>query len=79
MKDKVYMVVTVAENGKNLSYVLDVAGSCNLVSVLAGIRGLTSANVCKSKKTAAEIADDWNECYKANGTYMYAVSEEETA
>lgn len=72
MKDKVYMVVTVTENGKNVSYVLDASGSCNLVSVLAGIRGLTSANVCKSKKAAAEIADDWNECYKANGTYMYA-------
>lgn len=79
MKDKVYMVVTATENGKNVSYVLDVAGSCNLVSVLAGIRGLTTANVCKSKKAAAEIAGDWNECYKANGTYMYAISEEATA
>lgn len=79
MKDKVYMVVTVTENGKHFSYVLGAPGSNNLVSVLAGIRGLTSANVCKSRKAAAEIADDWNESYKANGTYMYAMSEGVTA
>lgn len=79
MKDKIYMVVTVTKNGKNVSYVLGVSGTSNLVSVLSGIRGLTSANVCKSKRAAAEISDDWNECYKANGTYMYAVSEEATA
>lgn len=79
MKDKVYIVVTTTENGKNVSFAVDFAGSCNLVSVLASIPGLTSANICKSKKAAAEIADDWNECYKANGTYMYAVNEEKTA
>lgn len=79
MKDKVYIVVTATENGKNISYALDFAGSCNLVSVLAGIPGLTSANVCKSKRAAAEIADDWNECYKANGTYLFDTREGATA
>lgn len=77
MKDKIYMVVSVTENGKHVAYVLNTSGSNNLVSVLAGVRGLTSANVCKTRKAAAEIANDWNERYKANGTYMYA--EEETA
>lgn len=79
MKDKVYMVVTVTESEKNFSYVLCVSGSSNLVSVLSGIRGLTSANVCKSRKAAAEIAECWNDGYKANGTYMFSAGEEATA
>ena len=79
MKDKVYMVVTITEDGKYISYVLDAPGSYNLVSVLSGIRGLTSANVCKSRKAAAEIAECWNDGYKANGTYMFSDGEEATA
>lgn len=79
MKDKVYMVVTVTKNGKHVSYVLDVPGSYNLVSVLSGIQGLTSANICKNKKAAAEIVEYWNKCYKTNGTYLFDVREEATA
>lgn len=78
MKDKVYLVVTVTEDSKHISYVLDIPGSNNLVSVLSGIRGLTSANVCKSRKAAVEIAEYWNESYKANGTYMFSAGEEAT-
>ena len=29
----------------------------------------TSMNVCNTWKAARQLADQWNECYKNNGTY----------
>lgn len=67
MNKTLFMVVTCEDNGKLWSYAIKVPGSYNLVSVLAGIGGIKTANICQTYKRAQEIADCWNQTYKANG------------
>ena len=52
--------------------VLRVSSDNNILSVLSSIGGLKSANAFPSKKQAEEVAELWNECYKRNGTYLFA-------
>ena len=81
-----YLAVTV-EQGKNethfdgaheragagyYSCVIKVSENDNLASVLTRIGGLKHASIMPSKARAAEAANYWNDCYKANGTYFYA-------
>lgn len=65
-----YIVVTVEENKKYYSYVIIVYESENLVRKL-NIPNITHANLFHSKKRAKEVAQSWNDSYKANGTYMF--------
>jgi hypothetical protein len=71
MNKNVFMVVSVSENGKNYAYALRFGANNNLVSVLSRIANLVSANVCDTWTAAKEIANAWNEAYKANGTYLF--------
>ena len=71
MNKNVFMVVSVSENGKNYAYALRFGACNNLVSVLSHIANLVSANVCDTWAAAKEIANAWNEAYKANGTYLF--------
>jgi hypothetical protein len=71
MNKNVFMVVSVSENGKNYAYALRFGSNNNLVSVLSSIANLVSANVCDTWTAAKEIANAWNEAYKANGTYLF--------
>ena len=45
------------------------SGNNNFLSVLDGIGGLKTVNICSSFKEAEAIAADWNEGFKLNGTY----------
>ncbi len=74
MKDKmINLVLAYNNNGGNFATACKVSNMINLYTFLndqtSGIISLKSANVCNSYKEAQEIADHWNECYKANGTY----------
>lgn len=71
MSKKIYLALTIEENGKFYSYVLETKSNRNLVSVFAGIRGLVSANVCDTLRKANEIVRAWCDAYKANGTYLF--------
>ena len=53
------------------SYVVKCSESDNLKSKLDGIGGLQSVNICPTKKRAAELVTFWNDCHKANGTYLF--------
>lgn len=53
------------------SYVARCTEMDNLQSVLSRIGGLIQANMCGTKKRAAEIVTAWNAAYKANGTYLF--------
>lgn len=53
------------------AYVLKVNENQNLVSELDAITGLVSANLCHTKKWAAELVNFWNARYKRNGTYLF--------
>lgn len=71
MNKNVFMVVSVSENGKMYAWAFKVAACQNLVDVLSSIKNLLTANVCDTLKAAKEIASDWNEAYKRNGTYLF--------
>lgn len=71
-KTTTWLVVSTTENGKHCAFTLPVGGADNLCTVLERVPGLTSANICASKQDAQEIAGEWNECYKRNGSYLYA-------
>ena len=65
-----WLAVQIQENGKFYACIMRVGESDNLVSKLS-LKGFTTANICKSKKQAAEIVTFWNEAHKANGRYMF--------
>ena len=70
MDKNTYIVVSIQEDGKNYAYVIKHHNSNNLINVL-GIKGISHANICDTKKEAYRIAEYWNGCYKKNGTYMF--------
>jgi len=79
-KNKTWLAVTITQNGKYYSYAVSVPGSDNLCAVFHRITGLTAANICATKKDAADLVAFWNSCYKADGSYMFGEWEmEETA
>lgn len=52
--------------------VLRISSDDNIFSALSAIGGLKAANAFPSKKQAEETAAFWNECYKKNGTFLFA-------
>lgn len=65
-----YYVVEEESNGKYYAYVDKVHKNVNI----CGRWKPTFVNFvhqCETKKKAEELANYWNECYKANGTYMF--------
>lgn len=65
-----YIVVQITENNKHYAYVVKVSESDNLLSKLK-ITNIQSANIFPTKKRAYEVAEYWNACFKANGTYYF--------
>lgn len=73
MNKNVFMAVSVSENGKMYAWALRFAACNNVVDVLSRIANISTANVCDTWTAAKEIANAWNETYKANGTYLFGV------
>ena len=44
----------------------------NIASFVKDFPNIEWMNACPTKKRACEIAEAWNEQFKANGTYMFA-------
>lgn len=65
---KTFLAVTVNEGGKRYSYVVPVTNGDNLIWRL---QNFETANICSSKKEAAEIVERWNAAHKANGEFMF--------
>lgn len=72
MNKKLYIAVTVEENGKFYSWVHITKANNNLIDVLSSIQNIITANVCDTLKSAKEIVLAWNETYKRNGTYIFS-------
>lgn len=66
-----YIAVQVEENEKLYAYVIKVSSSDNLLSKLT-IKNIITANICKTKKEAEALVENWNEGHKANNRYMFA-------
>lgn len=65
-----YFAVTVKENNKYYAYVIKVSENDNLLSKLK-TPNIKAANIFPTKKRAYEVAEHWNACFKANGTYYF--------
>ena len=65
-----YIAVTIADNDKFYAYVIKIAPADNILSKLK-IPGILHANICTTKKQAAETVERWNAVYKANGTFYF--------
>lgn len=63
-----YIAISTRTNNKNFASVLRVSSSDNLLFSLQ-IPGITSANICSTKKEAENVVDFWNKYYKTNKTY----------
>lgn len=63
-----HIAISKRTNNKNFASVLRVASSDNLLFSLQ-IPGITSANICSTKKEAENVVKFWNKCYKTNKTY----------
>jgi hypothetical protein len=74
-QNKNYTVFTdqesTAYNPGYYAYIIKCTESDNLCSVLGRVGGLLHANICPTKKRAAEIVTTWNNNYKENGTYLF--------
>lgn len=71
MNKKTFYVFTICENGKFYSYADAIHNNNDLISMFCRIKNLHTANACDSRHQADEIAKDWNEQYRKNGTYMF--------
>lgn len=61
------------------AFVVRCSENDNLLHKLDCIGGLIHANICPTKKRAEEVAEFWNNSYKANGTYFFSVKGESVA
>lgn len=61
------------------AFVVRCSENDNLLHKLGCIGGLIHANICPTKKRAEEVAEFWNNSYKANGTYFFSVKGESVA
>lgn len=68
-----WLALQIEENGKFYAYASRVSTADNLVSKLSR-KSLVTANICTSKKEAAETVNAWNTAHKANGKYMFSES-----
>lgn len=68
-----YISVTIEKSGKRCAFAIAVSPSDNLLHAL-DIAGISAANICQSKREAQEIAQAWNDSYRANGSYLWEVT-----
>lgn len=65
-----YIAVQIEEDGKLYAYVVKVSSSDNLLSKLT-IKNIITANICKTKKEAIVLVENWNERHKTNNRHMF--------
>lgn len=68
----VYFAAAIEQNGRCAAMTIRAGVDENLMCTFSSIRGLEAVNVCESKKQAEQIVKLWNDCYRANGTYLYS-------
>lgn len=70
MNNKLYIVISIQENGKRYAYAHKQGYSNNLLN-LSKIKGVEILQPCESWKKAKETAERWNAAYKANNDYLF--------
>ena len=66
-----YIAFSAQLDGKYWAGTMTVSSDDNIMNISQKIAGMQAANLCATKKAAKELADNWNECFKRNGTSIY--------
>ncbi len=68
-----YAVINYCENGKYYAHAWKITPSNNFLTELSRLGGdkIKSVNIYPTKKAAAAVVEDWNACYKRNGTNLF--------
>lgn len=74
MKYFYYAIDNKDKDGKMYAHAWRIHESINLLSALRQFPNAIFIHQCKTKKEAESIADNWNECHKTNGCYMFATA-----
>ena len=72
MDNYVWYVLIRTVNGKQYANAVRLRQNQNIVSFVQDYPNITHLNACSTMKYAKEIAELWNESFKANGTYMFS-------
>lgn len=65
-----YIAISIKENNKNYAYIFKHNHCNNLLNILQ-INNIEFALLCKTKKEAEKIVNNWNQTFKNNKTYMF--------
>lgn len=68
---KIYIAVSVHENGKNYAFILTLRAGENLLSYVKRYKNADIFHLCSSAAEAAYTVAHWDAAYKANGTYLF--------
>ena len=66
-----WLAATVRENDRCYSFAFRVSEDTNLKCRLEGIQNLYYANIMPSKRRAVEVANAWNDAWKAKGIFLF--------
>ena len=69
MKNR-YFVVSIKENEKNYAYVIKTNKNDNILYKI-NVKNASFVLLADTKKEAYKIAENWNQSYKDNGSYMF--------
>lgn len=68
---KIYLVFSETKDGKNFAHAETIRAGENLRNYIERYPLAKIVHICESATQAAYLAEEWNESYKQNGTYMY--------
>ena len=66
-----YIVVVDKENEKYFAHAHAIGMDENLLAIIKSFKYATIIHTCESATKAHYLAAEWNESYKANGTYLF--------
>ena len=65
-----WAVMQSEQNGKWCAYAYKLSRADNIVWIIERDR-VKTANYCRNKKEALEMAEHFNDCHKQNGNYLF--------
>lgn len=68
---RIYLVFSETKDGKHFAHAETIRAGENLRNYIERYPLAKIVHICESATQAAYLAEEWNESYKQNGTYMY--------
>lgn len=68
---KIYIAISIAENGKKYAFAETIRTGENLLTHTAKHKRAVAFHLCENRKEAECTALRWNAVYKANNEYMF--------